>query len=249
MASQALSTASWHGSLQRRFYLIAAASMIALMLIGFSAFYLRGLESGDRPIPPQIYALVIVHGVVLTSWMLVLLLQPLLIAARWHSLHKTLGWWLFGLAAMVPVSGTLVAILSVGINPHRQVYGLNYPQFLLVMLVEMLVFAGLVTAAVLQHKKPQAHRALMLLSGLGIISGATARMGLNGLFGHEGWFSFFGPVLVLGVLFVLVRWLLSGKLDRWLAGGFAVTQAIYLVSWELATSAGWDRILGLVFGL
>jgi hypothetical protein len=68
-----------------------------------------------------------------------------------------------------------------------------YRQFLLVMLVEMALFAAFVLAGVLMRKRREKHRAMMLLATLSILAGATVRMPvLFSVFGEAGWTGIFG---------------------------------------------------------
>ena len=229
-----------------------AALLLVFMFIGFRHFYLAGNSAiTGGPIESGLAIYAVPHGISNTAWMLVLLLQPLLIANRQQKLHKTLAWWLLGIAVLVPITGALVAINGPRITPNGPlVHGITYRDFVLVMLSEMAVFAVLVATAVLNRKRPHVHRSLMMLSGLAILSAATDRTdSIMALTGGLGWWGMFGPELTLGLAFFAVRWVLTGKPDRWFAGGLAVMMAIYFVAFQLSTSAAWNSALASVFGL
>jgi hypothetical protein len=230
---------------------IFAAVLLAFTFIGFRQFYLAGNSAfTGGPIEEGLAIYAVPHGICSTAWMLTLVLQPLLAANRRQTLHKTLGWWLLGLAILVPITGTFVAVNAPRIFPQSMPFEISYREFVLVMLSEMVVFTGLVTAAVFNRKRPHIHRSLMLLSGLAILSAATARIPfIQALTGTSGWWGMFAPELVLGLIFIAVRWLLVGKLDRWFAGGLAGMMAIYFVAFQLATTAAWNTTLVSVFGL
>jgi hypothetical protein len=116
-----------------------------------------------------------------------------------------------------------------------------YRQFMLVMLIEVTLFTLFVLAGVLFRKRPKIHKAAMLLASLSILAGATIRMPvLFPVFGEAGWAGIFGPVFVLGAVFVLVRSFLNGAPDRWLAAGYAVMVAVYIAACELAITDAWS---------
>jgi hypothetical protein len=251
MAEMALRRVSVPEMAVRYSHSIFAAALLVFMFIGFRQFYLAGNSAfTGGPLVEGLAIYAVPHGICATAWMLTLVLQPLLVANRRQTLHKTLGPWLLGLAILVLITGTLVAINAPRITPESMPFGNSYREFVLVMLSEMAVFAGLVTAAVLNRKRPHIHRSLMLLSGLAILSAATARIAfIQVLAGGLGWWGLFAPELMLGLIFIGVRWLLVGKLDRWFAGGLAGMMAIYFVAFQLATTSAWNTTLVSVFGL
>jgi hypothetical protein len=228
-----------------------AVLLVVFMWMGYSPFYLR-LHSGftNQPIVEGLFIYAVPHGIVATAWMLALVLQPSLIGTRNHKLHKQLGWWLLGLGAMVVVSGTMVAVKGASLEPESVVHGVvTYPEFILVMLTEMVAFTVLVATAVVNRKKPQIHRAMMMLTGLTILSAATDRTPwIMELTGGIGWWGMFAPELLLGLLFFVVRWSLTGKPDRWFGGGLAALMAALWLAFQLAPTAGWNAVLTSVFG-
>lgn len=254
MAERALGRVSVSGLAVRYLHSMVAAVLLVFTFIGFRHFYLSGNSSlpggAGGPIMEGTAIYAVPHGICATAWMLILFLQPLLVANRRRTLHKTLGWWFLGLAILVPITGTLVAVNAARVSPGSMPFGISYREFVLVMLSEMAVFTGLVIAAVLNRKRAQVHRSLMLLSGLAILSAATFRVPfVLALTGGVGWWGMFAPELVMGLIFVAVHWLLIGKLDRWFAGGLAGMMAVFFVAFQLATTAAWHATLVSVFGL
>jgi hypothetical protein len=75
----------------RFFYTGAAVLLLVLVFLGFQQLYLHGKAYPGRPLTPPIRTIVIVHGVVMSSWTLFLVAQPLLIANRKHKWHMLLG--------------------------------------------------------------------------------------------------------------------------------------------------------------
>jgi hypothetical protein len=229
----------------RLFHPTAAALNVVIMFVGFSAFYLRGHGENGRVIDPGIMTVVIVHGLSITAWYLLALVQALLIRFKNRKLHMTLGWSAVGLLPVVAVSGVLVAVRSAQGAPGFIFFGMDYQhEFLLVMLVEIAVFTGLVAAGLLTRKRPEIHRAMMLTASLSLLLGATTRIpSLVTLFGgHDSRVAFFGPVFVLGALLILARSLLTRKFDRWLATGYGVMVLTYLVAEQISRTDAWHRV-------
>src|SRR5688572_18691285 len=74
----------------RLFYSIASIALLALTFIGFRFFYLHMQAFPGRPLTPPIRTLVIAHGVSMTVWMLLAVVQPLLVAANRKRVHMAL---------------------------------------------------------------------------------------------------------------------------------------------------------------
>jgi hypothetical protein len=232
----------------RYFYSAAAAVLLMLMLAGFHPFYLRGEGMGGRKISPQLLTLVVIHGTAMTAWVVLFLIQSLLIPARKLRLHMKLGWGAAAVALAVAVSGFMVAVQSVRPAPALPFWGMEYRQFLMVMLAEVTLFTLFVVAGVLSRKRPKRHRAMMLLASLSILAGATVRMPvLFPIFGEGGWVGIFGPVFTLGAVFLFVRSLMGRAFDRWFAMGYAVMVVIYVAACRFAVSDAWSELAKVVF--
>ena len=212
------------------FHSAAGVAMLVIAFAGFQPFYLRGEGMGGRTISPQLFPLVLAHGVAMTAWVILFLVQSLLIPTRNRRLHMKLGWGAIAVASVVAVSGFMVAVQSVRPVPELPFWGMAYRQFLLVMLAEVTLFTFFVLAGVFR-KRPEIHRAMMLLASLSILAGATVRMPiLFPIFGEGGWVGIFGPIFTLGAVFLLVRSLLSRAFDRWFAAGYAAMIVLYVAA-------------------
>jgi len=228
----------------RTFYFTAAALNLVIMLVGFSAFYTSGRGENGRVIAPGLLSVVIVHGMSVTAWYVLSLVQTLLIAVKNRKFHMLLGWSAVALVPVIAVSGMLVAVRSAQGAPNFKFFGMRYHDFLLVMLMEITVFTVLVTAGILTRKRPEVHRAMMLSASLGLLIGATTRIPwLVALFGGDGSrVAFFGPVYVLGALLVLIRSLMLRKFDRWLATGYGFMVVADLAAEQCSRTALWHQV-------
>ena len=233
---------------KRYFHSTAGVVMLVIAFVGFQPFYLRGEGMGGRTISPQLFALVLVHGGAMTAWVILFLVQSLLIPTRHRRLHMKLGWGAIAVASVVAISGFMVAVQSVRPVPESPFWGMAYRQFLLVMLAEVTLFTLFVLAGVFSRKRPETHRAMMLLASLSILAGATVRMPiLFPIFGEGGWKGIFGPIFTLGAVFLLVRSLLSRAFDRWFAAGYSAMVVLYVAASKFAVSEAWSWLAKAVF--
>jgi len=234
----------------RYFYSATAALIVLLTIVGFFTFLTKGQAFGGQ-ITPVIHGLVVLHGLAIMAWYVLFLVQSLLITVRNRALHMKLGWSGAVIGLVILVSGMLTAVRSVRAGPDFKLFGMAYPDFLLVMWTEIIVFTLFVAAGILTRKRPPIHRAMMLLASLSLLLGATARIPLLiGLYGGpDSRLAFFGPVFTLMAVLLLVRWAMTRSFDRWFAGGAAFMLVTYLVAEQLSRTEAWRQIAaGLIKG-
>lgn len=225
------------------FYSGAALVILVLTVIGFWPFYARGLAFGDRTISPGILPLVRVHAAAMSAWVILFLAQSLLIRTRNHRLHMKLGWSALVIASTIGSTGALIAVRSVKADPDFQFWGMEYRQFLLVMLAEVGLYTSFVMAGLWFRKRPETHRSMMLLASLSILGGATVRTPFFfPIFGEAGWMGIFGPIFALGVTFLLVRSLLNRAIDWPMAVGYATMVVVYVFAAIYALSDTWRQL-------
>lgn len=234
----------------RFFYSAAGAIMLLLTFAGFFAFFTKGQGFGGGQITPAIRGIVITHGVAVTLWYVLFFVQSVLIASRNRQLHMKLGWSGVLLGLVIVVSGVPVAIRSVAHNTGFVFFGMNYTDFLLVMLVEIAAFAVFLSIGLLTRKRPSVHRPMMLLAGLSLLIGATTRIPLlfNLYGGPDSRTAFFGPVFTLMVLLIVVRLVATKKLDRPLAIGSVVMMAAFVVAEVLSRTDAWRQATLVLIG-
>jgi hypothetical protein len=236
--------------MQRYFYSVAGVLILAMTFVGFMPFYTRAEGFAGRKIAADLFALVALHGAFMTAWVVIFLAQALLISSRKRLIHMRLGWGGVGVALGISITGFMIAVKSVRPTPDFQFWGMAYKQFMLVMLSEITLFTLFVLSGVLWRRRPERHRAMMLLGSLSILAGATVRTPvLFPIFGESGWAGIFGPVFVLGALFLLVRSLVKKTFDRWFAAGYAVMIVVYVAACQLAVGDGWNRLAKSIFNV
>jgi hypothetical protein len=229
----------------RIFYSTTAVLILAIMFIGFQEFFISGHGHGGRIIDAKILPTVVVHGVAVTAWYVLFLVQALLIAGKNRRLHMKLGWVSALLVPLIAVSGIMVAIRSAqGAPATFAFFGMPYrSQFTLIMLTEIVFFTLCLVAGMYYRKRSEVHRGMMLTASLSLLLGATARMPwLSGLFGGDTPTGFFGPVFALGAGLVLVSSLLRRKFDRPLAAGYSAIVVTYLLAAFIGTTNAWQHL-------
>jgi hypothetical protein len=221
--------------------------MLLAVLIGFRHFFLQGQAHPGREITPPIRTLIIVHGISLTAWVLVFLVQSVLIATGNRRVHIMLGRIAAVLAGFIVVSGFWFNLASFRLAPPGfVVWTLTMKQFMILGFYTLAMFAGFVSVGLWYRKRPEIHRPMMLLATLSIMSPAIARIDvLNALYQGTAIERIFGPslgMLVLGAAFGVLLQLQSVAAGRALPYviGYGVLAATQLLIIGLARTNAWD---------
>ena len=210
----------------RRFFTGMAVAALLTVLAGFApsyylkAFMGRPTVSGQAVLSPLLH----VHGLVFTSWILLFLVQARLVAARRIGLHRRLGYGAVALAAAMVVVGFLAAVDAArrGATPPG---GPPPLVFLAIPMADLAIFSLLVGAGIWFRRRADAHKRLMLVSTISILTPAIAR--LPGVLG-------FGPLAFFALtdLFV-VACLVYDRVTRgrvhpafWWGGGLLLASQI-----------------------
>jgi hypothetical protein len=186
-------TTTWRTD--RLFYGGMAIAMSGAVVGGFaSSFYLRGVVAG--PTPP-LTGLLWVHGLAFTAWMLLFFTQTVLIASRRVNVHRKLGAVGVTLAAVMIALALSQAVISLRLD-HTPVAGISPQAFFVLPFFDMVVFATLVVAAVLNRRRPETHKRLMLMATIALLDAPIARMvpalGPPGFFGIQDLYVIAGPI-------------------------------------------------------
>jgi hypothetical protein len=231
----------------RLFYSGAAVLLLILMFLGFQQFFLQGKAFPNRPLAPPIRTLLITHGIAMSTWMVLLLVQPLLVVNHKYRAHMTLGKVGAVLAACIFILGFKLGIEATRVSPPEvRLWNLPYKQFMAVPIISITLFAGFVTAGILNRRRSEIHRPMMLLATLEVVAAALDRIDvITSLYRHTVWGTIFGPFfasLVIGAVFLVVKWALTRSFDRYYALGWAGLVVASAGIMKLATTQAWDGI-------
>ena len=163
-------------SAERRFHLGFAAALAAAVLLGFSrTFFLRAWFPDWAQAHGAPETFFYVHGVVFAGWFLLLLAQPLLVAAGRVDVHRRLGRLGGGLAVAMVLLGTIGSLKAAA----RPTGFIDVPlpplKFLIVPLADLVLFGSFVALALVKRRDPQSHKRYMLLASIALVGAGVAR--------------------------------------------------------------------------
>jgi hypothetical protein len=149
-----------------RFYLGMAFACALTVFSGFApSFYLR-----PASLPPLATA-VVAHGIGMTCWVVLFLVQTMLAAAGRIKWHRWLGPAGAALAATLVLSGVPLALSGA----RRGIFAGDSLAFLLVILVDLLAFSAFAAAGIYTRRQREMHRTFMLLAMISLLPPAVFR--------------------------------------------------------------------------
>lgn len=191
---------------ERRFFLAVAVLFPLIVLAGFArTYYLKGLFASS----PVFSNLVHLHGVLMTTWIVLFVTQVWLISARRVKTHQQLG--IAGAALgvlMIPV-GLFTAIAAGKYGSPSTPPDIPPLVFMVVPFFDMLMFVTFFGAALYYRRRPADHKRLILLTVLNFLPPAIGRMPIAAL-------AALGPLAFFGIPDVLALSLVG--IDRWKNG-------------------------------
>jgi hypothetical protein len=160
------------------FFFWATVFLLAFLVIGFApSLYLRAFFEAP-PIPAYLH----VHGAILTSWFVWLVVQTSMVRAGRTATHRRLGVIGAVSATAVVFAGPMATVgavgrlRSAGIDWDTDMGALSFlgvegvpmiqfaAQVVWGNFISIVVFAGLVATALVLRRQPEAHKRLMLLA-------------------------------------------------------------------------------------
>jgi hypothetical protein len=192
------------------FYLIYSFVLLAIVVTGFAPTFFLNAYMAKRPIPAH----VVLHGIVGTSWYLLLLTQSGLVYFRQTKLHRRIGttglWVAIGMFAVTAFAAMLVFPIRLAAGmPLGEIEGLLHmarPAQMVRDIGAVAAFAGYIYLALRWRRDVETHKRLMLLGSVILSSAAIGRLGwlAPGLIP--------APILPLVVLFPLLGALIVNDL-------------------------------------
>jgi hypothetical protein len=213
-----------HRDTRSWFFVCMASILLLLMAVGFAkSFYLRDIIHRGHPVS-ALPGYIVLHGVVLTSWILLFLGQTLLVASGRVRLHRSFGVAGAALAAVVCALSLLVVVRSVVRESSLVVLG---------DIVILFLFAILVAAGIRFRQTPDVHKRLMLIASIIIVGPAIARWpGAQSMLP----ISAVGPQLLLFVALILYDVLTRRRVQSATVYGVAMYLVALGVTIPLASS-------------
>lgn len=242
-----------------RFYLWMAVAMAATAFVGFAPTFWLPLAQGV----PERFAVIAVHAVLFFGWTLYLIYQAWLAASGRIARHRDVGLIGVSLATAMTIFGILTAL-----NSAQRAVAANNAQgaeaFLVVPLLPMLTFAILVIAALVNLRRPEWHKRMLISATAVILDAAIARLfivflvmkgnvppfqgtvGLAGLPGPPPPVAAVLPPSLISLIFIVAGMVYDRRTRGavhpayWWAGGFAL--AMHLAKIPVSDTALWHGI-------
>lgn len=222
-------------SIDRRFYTWAAVASALIVFAGFArTFYLKGMFS-----TPVLSELLLVHGIVMTLWLALFIVQVRLVAAGRTDLHRRLGAVGAILVVLILVVGVATAIDAArrGASPAPDVSPL---MFMVIPLVDVAIFAILVGVALWNRRRSDTHKRLMLLATVSILAPGFARIPL-GFIQQGGLPVIIGLTLLTVIICVAVDTIRNRRLHPVFGWGGTLVVASWPLRLMLAGTAAWTQ--------
>ena len=161
----------------RGLFLAITLVLIAMVVRGFWPSYFGPMFSGGMERPWIMH----LHGAVFTGWMVLFLVQVWLIHTRRVRTHRTLGNRL-GIAygCLVLLLGLVVSFVAPVLHVQAGDWTVDRAAgFILLPIVDMILFACFFGAAIFYRTQPDIHKRLMLVATIAVVFAAIARMGFE----------------------------------------------------------------------
>lgn len=214
------------------FYIGMAIAVVGTVFVGFAPTYYLRPFFGAPPLMPLLH----LHGLVFTSWMVLLLTQTSLVAVNRTDVHRRLGIAGVVIAVLMVVVGTITAIIRAkqGAAPPG---GPPPLVFLAIPLGDMLVFSSLVGAGFYFRRRSDVHKRLMLLATVSILPAAIARLPFGILkAGPPAFFALTDGFIVACLLYDLIARRRIHRATAWGALLIVASQPLRLM---LAGTSAW----------
>jgi hypothetical protein len=229
----------------RIFYTAMGIAVAIVSVWGFSASFYFSRWLTVPPNAPEMTPLLYAHGSIFTGWLALMVVQPMLIARRDLKLHRKLGYAGAMLAAAMVVAGNLAGIAAM----HRGFIGLGDPLvFYAVPFFAINSFAVAVWLAIQWRNRADYHKRLILLSNVGLLGAAVARIPVWAVQAGAPFTFVFLPNLI-SVAGAIYDWRTRGKVHPvWIWGGLAML-ASQIVMMAVMGTAAWRGFAAFMAGL
>jgi len=218
-------------------------ALAAAVFAGFSRTYFLTYVFNGPPLSLLVHA----HGLVFTSWIVLLLVQTTLVASNQTKIHRKLGMAAAGLVVLMVIFGTPAAIKMAALK--RSPPGTEPLVFLTIPLFEMITFPTLIAAGFYYRKRTDFHKRLIVIATIAISSAAVARLPLSIMrFGPPAFFgltdAFMIPIVVYdfatrGKIHPATLWgglfVIGSQILRLIVGGTAAWESFAMWITSFAT--------------
>lgn len=219
----------------RHFYALMGLAMALIVFVGFSrTYYLKAWFD-----TPALTLRLHLHGVVMTLWLVLFIVQAGLAGTGRRSLHKRLGLAGLGLAALVVAVTCAAAFEAARLGGDRG--GITAADRLYSSMLVAVTFGLLVAMGAAFRARPEIHKRLMLLATIAVIGPGVTRavVLLAGRGIRESHIAVMATLLLLALLY---DWRTRGRPHWVLLGGGLLLIVSQLTRRLVGGSETWAHI-------
>lgn len=186
------------------FYVAYSTLLLLLLLLGFGPSFYFAAQFDS----PQLSNQQVAHGLILSVWYLLILVQAILVARGWTDLHQILGrlgaFWVFIVLGSSTVMLYHFALdFSPGGSEGELIVKVSGLWANLHLLASFALFA---TLGLSYRKQRERHKRFMLLASISMMAAAMTRIGAFEFVSiHPGAFTFAGMFLLLCIPMIFDR--------------------------------------------
>ena len=226
--------------LSRYFYLVMSLVLAAIVILGFSRTVNIFLFHASPPRPLLLW----IHGAAFSTWIVFFIAQSALVRTRKVSVHRALGWFGAGLAALMVVLGIAVAVVMTRFDTVvLQQKGVE--AFLSIPFLDMLLFGSCIAMAIYWRTKPEYHRRLVFIASCLLMDAAIGRFEF--IFNHSLFYAALDCLILLGV----VRdWVVDKRVHKvylYALPVLIVVQSLAIYAWRI-NPKWWQAITQAIVG-
>jgi len=215
----------------RVFFPLMALTALAVVAAGFAPTYYLGFWFGA----PPLQAIVHVHAMAFTAWLLLLLSQTLLIRLRKVRWHRAMGKLAAGVVVVMVITGYMVIVGKPRPTPFTRA-------FIFTPMLSLLLFPVLFGLAIRFRRDPATHKRLMLLATIAIANAGVSRLlrmvGLEAVRYFQGYAVTYLLLLLPLIAFDLIR---LRKLHPATVWGMVILIARHPLHAAIAHTDTWQR--------
>ena len=226
--------------LTRYFYLSMSLVFAGLVVWGFSRTVNASLIHANPPRPLLLWF----HGAAFSTWVVFFITQSALVRVRKVSVHRLLGWFGAGLAAVMVVLGFSIAPIMTRFD-MVVLHQTDVAQFIAIPFYDMIAFGALIALAIYWRKKPDYHKRLVFIASCGLMDAAVGRFAF--IFDNSLFFPALDCLILLGVGRDLVVDGRVHKVYRHALPLLIIGQGIAVYLWRV-NPAWWQGITRAILG-
>jgi FtsH-binding integral membrane protein len=226
--------------LGRYFYLCMSLVFAGLVMWGFSRTVDANLIHANPPRPLLLW----LHGAAFSTWVVFFIAQSSLVRMRKVSVHRFLGWFGAGLASLMVVLGSMVAVVMARFD-NRVLHQPGTDAFLAVPLADMIIFGACIALAIYWRSRPEFHRRLIFIATCGLMDAAIGRFDF--WFNHSIFYVGLDLLIVLGMA---RDWVVDGRVHKvylYTLPPLVLLQGLAVYAWRV-NPGWWQAISHAILG-